>query len=219
MTAIAWVTDLRNWALQAAGDYRDKGGAEGAEEGNINADQDLASLISRPVADAGEFRVWLTDAEVLVQNLQDKNAERNERTNTHNSPALCRVAERLHDLANERAMDTAMRCKLPGQPSHSSKAEVLGNLRRAMSELSPTRGIKKKQSKPKRGRGRPEGSETRKNDLKLWHDYQAAHRTTRISKAEFVRERGLDAEEGLAALERGRKAPKEPREDSGNKSR
>lgn len=75
-----------------------------------------------------------------------------------------------------------------------------------------------KRTKPKRTRGRPQGSITRKSDLKLWSDYRAACRTAKVTKAEFIRDRGLDSEEGLAALDRGRKATKTSPKDAGNKS-
>jgi hypothetical protein len=78
---------------------------------------------------------------------------------------------------------------------------------------------KPKGNAPKRKRGRPEGSATRDDDLKLWRDWEAAHRQTKCTKTEFVLNRGLDPVEGMAALERGRKAASEKApKDSGNKS-
>ncbi len=73
-------------------------------------------------------------------------------------------------------------------------------------------GAKNKRGKPMRNRGRPAGSETRTSDLYLWDDYQAAHNLTGMSKPAFIRERRLDADEGLAALDWGRKAFKKSRE-------
>jgi hypothetical protein len=52
-------------------------------------------------------------------------------------------------------------------------------------------------------RGRPRGSHTAEKDLKLFLDWKAAHQTTRITKQEFLRKRGLAAHE-MAAIERGR---------------
>jgi hypothetical protein len=59
-------------------------------------------------------------------------------------------------------------------------------------------------SSGKRKRGRPAGSKTKTDDCKLYGDWKAAHRETRMTKQEFLRERGLPASE-LAAIERGRK--------------
>jgi hypothetical protein len=59
----------------------------------------------------------------------------------------------------------------------------------------------------KRKRGRPAGSRTQENDLKLYLDWKAASRTNRINKAEFLNERGLPKSD-LAAIERGRKQDK-----------
>jgi hypothetical protein len=56
----------------------------------------------------------------------------------------------------------------------------------------------------KRKRGRPAGSKTKTHDCKLFRDWNAAHRETRMTKKEFLRERGLPQSE-LAAIERGRK--------------
>jgi hypothetical protein len=56
----------------------------------------------------------------------------------------------------------------------------------------------------KANRGRPAGSTTQAQDLKLYSDWKAAYGVTGMTKAEFLRERGLPATE-LAAIERGRK--------------
>jgi len=72
--------------------------------------------------------------------------------------------------------------------------------------------------KPKRGRGRPKGSQTRDGDVKLWKDYEAAKRTKGSTKSDFVRDRGLKDSEGLAALERGRKAVNDREQRAGKKS-
>jgi hypothetical protein len=55
-----------------------------------------------------------------------------------------------------------------------------------------------------RKRGRPPGSETKKEDLKLYLHWKAADQTNRVTKAEFLRARGLP-KSALAAIERGRK--------------
>jgi hypothetical protein len=52
-------------------------------------------------------------------------------------------------------------------------------------------------------RGRPSGSPTAERDNKLYADWIAAHALTGMSKAEFLRERGLPQSDG-AAIERGR---------------
>jgi hypothetical protein len=54
-----------------------------------------------------------------------------------------------------------------------------------------------------RSRGRPRGSPTAARDLKLYHDWRSAHGATKITRKEFLRERGLP-ERDLAAIERGR---------------
>jgi len=54
-----------------------------------------------------------------------------------------------------------------------------------------------------KARGRPVGSPTADRDNQLFADYKAARRDTRITKAEFLKERGLP-ESDLAAIERGR---------------
>jgi hypothetical protein len=60
----------------------------------------------------------------------------------------------------------------------------------------------------KRKRGRPAGSKTKEEDLKLYLDWKAANQTNRVTKAEFVRARGLLPKSALAAIERGRKQDK-----------
>ena len=60
-----------------------------------------------------------------------------------------------------------------------------------------------KQSR-KRGRGRQKGSKTEDRDRKLFLDWKAANHATRITKSDFLRERGLP-DTDLAAIERGRK--------------
>jgi hypothetical protein len=59
-------------------------------------------------------------------------------------------------------------------------------------------------NREKRKRGRPAGSMTKEEDLKLYLDWKAAGRTNRITKTEFLNERGLPKSD-LAAIERGRK--------------
>jgi hypothetical protein len=56
----------------------------------------------------------------------------------------------------------------------------------------------------KRKRGRPAGSRTKEEDLKLYLGWKAAHRTNLITKAEFIRAKKLPAS-ALAAIDRGRK--------------
>jgi hypothetical protein len=56
-------------------------------------------------------------------------------------------------------------------------------------------------------RGRPAGSKTQEQDCNLYSDWKAAHRETGMTKAEFLRERGLPERE-LASIERGRKHSK-----------
>ena len=90
--------------------------------------------------------------------------------------------------------------------------EVLAAERR---EVEGTKPMATPKNKPLRGKGRPKGGGTPQTDLKLYQDWQAAKRTTGISKQEFVRERGLDPEEGFASLERGRKASPSNRRTSG----
>jgi hypothetical protein len=58
-------------------------------------------------------------------------------------------------------------------------------------------------AKAKRQRGRRPGSPTANADTRLYRDWRAAHDATGITKAEFLRERGLPAKD-MAALERGR---------------
>jgi hypothetical protein len=60
----------------------------------------------------------------------------------------------------------------------------------------------------KRKRGRPAGGKTQARDRPLYLDWKAANRRTGITKAEFLRERGLPASD-LAAIERGRKQAEE----------
>jgi hypothetical protein len=57
--------------------------------------------------------------------------------------------------------------------------------------------------KGKRRRGRKQGSKTSDTDTRLYHDWKAAYQATGITKAEFLRERGLP-QTALAAIERGR---------------
>jgi hypothetical protein len=77
--------------------------------------------------------------------------------------------------------------------------------------LMPEAQASKRTSKRKKGeRGRPLGGKTAKRDRKLYLDWKAAHRSTGISKAEFLRERGL-LETDLSAIERGRKQ-RQPKE-------
>lgn len=71
-----------------------------------------------------------------------------------------------------------------------------------------------KSNKQRGKRGRPPGSPTAEDDRKLYLDWQAAHRATRITKAEFLRERGLP-ESRRHAIERGR--AQEKRKRSGRK--
>jgi hypothetical protein len=61
-----------------------------------------------------------------------------------------------------------------------------------------------KQQRKRKKRGRPI-SEDRERNIKLFEDWKAAWRTTRITKAEFVHERGLPPS-AVARIERGRKA-------------
>jgi hypothetical protein len=55
----------------------------------------------------------------------------------------------------------------------------------------------------KRRRGRKPGAKTADADTRLYRDWKAAHDTTGITKAEFIRERGLP-DTDLSSLERGR---------------
>jgi hypothetical protein len=63
----------------------------------------------------------------------------------------------------------------------------------------------------KRKRGRPAGGKTKEKDSKLYSDWKAARRETGLTKAEFLRERGLP-ESDLAAIERGRKQRNDTKE-------
>jgi hypothetical protein len=54
-----------------------------------------------------------------------------------------------------------------------------------------------------RKRGRPPGGASAVEDLRLFDDWKAAQRATGITKAEFLRERGL-SKDYLRAMERGR---------------
>jgi hypothetical protein len=63
-------------------------------------------------------------------------------------------------------------------------------------------GTGRKNEKPKRGR--PAGGKTSKRDRKLYLDWKTAYESNRITKAEFLRVKGLP-ESDLAAIERGRK--------------
>jgi hypothetical protein len=66
-------------------------------------------------------------------------------------------------------------------------------------------GVTKKSEK--RNRGRPAGSKTKEEDLKLYLDWKAAYRTNRMTKVEFLHARGLPVS-ALDAIERGRKQEK-----------
>jgi hypothetical protein len=61
-----------------------------------------------------------------------------------------------------------------------------------------------KRSCKRRPRGRPAGSKTKEQDGKLYSSWKAAYSKNRITKREFLREKGLP-ESDLAAIERGRK--------------
>jgi hypothetical protein len=79
------------------------------------------------------------------------------------------------------------------------------------------RGKQELVRKPGKGkRGRPPGSKTEAEDLKLYSDWQAANTVRRITKAEFLRERGLPKSD-LSAIERGRKQEKKKRKQAGKK--
>jgi hypothetical protein len=69
-------------------------------------------------------------------------------------------------------------------------------------------------SQGRRPRGRPPGSDSAADDLKLYLDWKAAQQATGSTKAEFVRERGLP-ESAVAAIERGR--AHEKRQSAGQK--
>src|SRR5262249_24524199 len=60
----------------------------------------------------------------------------------------------------------------------------------------------------KRKKGRPAGSKTKAQDLKLYLDWKPANHETGMTKQEFLRARGLPMSD-LAAIERGRKQPRE----------
>jgi hypothetical protein len=119
--------------------------------------------------------------------------------------------EQLINLANDHLSQFAglidPRPTLPPPPNDARQNKGTDAAR---DQGGAGQGEGSKRNKSKGNRGRPKGSQTRKDDLKLWGDYQAAHNTTGVSKPEFIRNRGLDAEEGLAALDRGRKAPQPP---------
>ncbi|MSQ94781.1 MAG: hypothetical protein EXR98_09530 [Gemmataceae bacterium] len=70
-------------------------------------------------------------------------------------------------------------------------------------EVTGKREETEKNGKGRRPRGRPRGSDSAAKDLKLYLDWKAANRATKITKAEFVRERGLPAT-AVDAIERGR---------------
>jgi hypothetical protein len=70
-------------------------------------------------------------------------------------------------------------------------------------------------TKPQRSRGRPAGSDTADRDLQLYKAWKTAHQATGITKAEFLREKGLP-ESDLSAIERGRARAK-PRRRPGRK--
>lgn len=69
----------------------------------------------------------------------------------------------------------------------------------------------------RRPRGRPRGSDSAANDLKLYLDWKAANRTTGITKSEFLRERGLLATD-IDAIERGRAHEKRMRSEGLDKN-
>jgi hypothetical protein len=154
--------------------------------------------LSRPVRTIEEFGGWLDEASALVNGLPDKNKAGNERTTTHDSAPLCRVAERLHDLCNEYAPGAAERCTLPGRPSHFSKAEVLRNLRLAREELRrsltstpPAKAIR---------RGRRQESDPNV-DGRLCEDWKAA-KGQGMTRDAFARERGITVQELIDAQHR-----------------
>lgn len=70
----------------------------------------------------------------------------------------------------------------------------------------------------KPGRPKKESTEQGRNlvqlEMKLYTDYEVARRTSRVTKAEFLRDRGLPAGD-LAALERGRKLVEKERKGAG----
>jgi hypothetical protein len=85
-----------------------------------------------------------------------------------------------------------------------ARARADGCLNRVNRLLEGMDGRKATTSNARRkARGRPVGSPTADHDNQLFADYMAARRDTRITKTEFLKERGLP-ESDLAAIERGR---------------
>jgi hypothetical protein len=77
--------------------------------------------------------------------------------------------------------------------------------------LASTKGEESAGRSPeRRKRGRPSGGPSAGRDYQLYKDWKAAHQARRITKAEFLRERGLP-ERDLAAIERGRAQEKRQR--------
>jgi hypothetical protein len=84
-------------------------------------------------------------------------------------------------------------------PPSKARGAGLGNV---FHQHGDSRDPGRKSAKPRKGR--PAGSKTRAHDLKLYSNWKAARRETGVTKAEFLRERGLP-ESDFAAIERGRK--------------
>jgi hypothetical protein len=124
------------------------------------------------------------------------------------------VAGRLHQLLNAYHMmpdtppllfDARDISAAQGGPS---LINMVKRLRQAIGSLGtvepPVNGKKTGQSgKSRRLPGRPRGSKSAADDLKLYLDWKEANRARGITKREFLQERGLPMSQ-LAAIERGR---------------
>jgi DNA modification methylase len=92
-------------------------------------------------------------------------------------------------------------------PAHESKVRPedvpIGSLGSGHVEVLVQEEETGKSGKGRRPRGRPRGSDSAENDRKLYHAWKDANGATGITKAEFLRERGLPVSY-LAAIERGR---------------